>query len=400
MGINYSWSGIVVVRDSPYDRHKMTRAAVMAIAALFQVLGVLSASDAKAFIEKNCTTCHRSPNAPAGLDLSSLTFDLNNADTFGRWVRIHDAVRDGAMPPGGKGPAARPESEAFLKTIAGQMVAHQHRRAATQGRSVLRRLNRYEYENTVRDLLGAPWLQLRDSLPEDGIFHRFNKSGQALDVSHVQMSRYMETAEQAIRMVLASERQPEVRRRYYAREQKRFLGRMRYSSFNRHPERATIPILGFDAQPDVLAERVPITAGESDPKTRELEAFATPASTYIGNEYHFDQFSAPTGGLYRLRFNAYSIWIHTLFGPENRSDRTAWWRPDREKTSRGRTTEPVTIYALSRGGEKRLLGSFDVGPEPALHDMDVHLLPGEMVLPDASRLFRSEERRVGKECGR
>ena len=64
---------------------------------------------------------------------------------------------------------------------------------------MLRRLNRYEYENTVRALLSAPWLQLRDSLPEDGLIHRFNKVGQGLDVSHVQMARYMEAAEQAIR---------------------------------------------------------------------------------------------------------------------------------------------------------------------------------------------------------
>src|SRR5215831_7680659 len=163
--------------------------------------------------------------------------------------------------------------------IAEPMSAHEHARAEQQGRAVLRRLNRYEYENSVRDLLSAPWLQLRDSLPEDGLYQRFNKSGQALDVSHVQVARYMEAAEQAIRQVLAASRQPEMHRRYYARDQKRFLGRMRYSSFNTHPERAMIPVLGFDAQPDVLAEKVPITVGVSDPKTREQEAFATPAST-------------------------------------------------------------------------------------------------------------------------
>src|SRR5947207_14423549 len=81
--------------------------------------------------------------------------------------------------------------------------------ANTTGRSVLRRLNRYEYENTLRDLLSAPWLQLKDSLPEDGILQRFNKSGQSLDVSHVQMMRYMEAAEQAIRLALASASQAE-----------------------------------------------------------------------------------------------------------------------------------------------------------------------------------------------
>jgi hypothetical protein len=310
-------------------------------------------------------------------------------DTFGRWVRVHDAVRDGKMPPGGGSLIKPSDRAAFLNAIAEPVIAHDQMRVETQGRSVLRRLNRYEYENSIRALLSAPWLQLRDGLPEDGLVNRLNKSGQALDISHVQMARYMDAAEQSIRLMVSAGDQPETQKRFYAREQKRFIGRMRYGPFNHHPERAMIPILGFDAQPDVLAEKVPVSVGESDPKTRELEAFATPASTFNGNEYSFDQFNAPVGGRYHLRFNAYSIWIHTLWGTAGMKDRKPWWHPDREKTSGGRTTEPVTIYALRRGGEKRLLGSFDVTPEPGIHDMDVLLLPDEQILPDASRLFRS-----------
>jgi hypothetical protein len=345
--------------------------------------------NARAFVDKNCVACHKGEKAPGGLDLTALAFDLNDTHTFGRWVRIHDQVRDGAMPPGGTGKLPRVERDAFLQAIAAPMITHQQQRAATYGRSVLRRLNRYEYENTLRDIFDAPWLQLRETLPEDGIVQRFNKSGQALDISHVQMSRYLDTAEQAIRLVLAAMQQAPQQQRYYARDQKRMLGRMRYSSFNRHPERASIPILGFEAQPDVLAEKVPLTVGDADPKTRELEAFVTPAGTYTGNEYHFDQFAAPVGGRYRLTFNAYSIWIHTLWVPAATRTLGNWWRPNREKTSKGRTMEPLTIYALSKGGEKRLLGSFDVTPEPGLHTLEVDLLPGEQILPDAARLFRS-----------
>jgi hypothetical protein len=273
------------------------------------------------------------------------------------------------------------------------MIAHERKHAATAGRAVMRRLNRYEYENTVRDLLAAPWLHLRDSLPEDGILNRFNKSGQALDVSHVQMSRYIETAESALRAVLSAAKFPQQTKRYYAREQRRLINRMRYTPFNRHPERASIPILGFEAQPDVLAETAPMTVGDSDPKTRDLEGFATPAGNYVGNEHHFDQFAAPVGGRYRIRLNAFSIWIHTNYGKEGH--RLVYYRPNRHKTSRGRTTEPLTIYALSKGGGKRLLGSFDLTPEPILHDLDVYLLPGEQILPDAARLFRSRPGFIG-----
>jgi uncharacterized protein DUF1592/uncharacterized protein DUF1588/uncharacterized protein DUF1585/uncharacterized protein DUF1587/uncharacterized protein DUF1595/cytochrome c len=340
------------------------------------------------FLDRNCVTCHSTAKAPAGLDLTSLPYDLGDINTFSRWVRIHDQVRDGAMPPRGALVLKPPDQSVFLRMVGEPMKAVEQHRAELVGRSVMRRLNRYEYENTLRDLLAAPWLQLKDMLPEDGMSQGFNKSGQALDISHVQMARYMETAEQALRLALAAAEEPEKKNRYYARDQKRFIGRMRYTSFNRHPERATIPILGFEAQPDVLAEKVPISAGANDPKTRQLEGFATPASTYVGNELHFDEFTAPAGGRYHLTFNAFSIWIHTIYGAGLRADKIEWWRPDRERTSRGRTTEPVTIYALRRG-EKRLLGSFDAKPEPELHELDVYLLPGEQVLPDASGLFRS-----------
>jgi mono/diheme cytochrome c family protein len=346
----------------------------------------------KALIAKNCAVCHHPPNPPLGIDLTALTFNLSDVETFGRWVRVHDAVRNGKMPPGGGNALKEADRAAFVNAIAQPLVAYEHLRGATDGRAVLRRLNRYEYENSVRDLLSAPWLQLKDSLPEDGLNHHFNKSGQALDVSYVQMSAYMEAAEHAIRLLVNAASQPAAHQRYYARDQKRFIGRMHYSPFNHSPERGMIPILGFDAQPDVLKEKVPVSVGESNPKTRELEAFATPASTFNGNDYSFDQFTSPVGGRYHLRFDAYSIWIHTIWGTGSSAanpNRKPWWHPDREKTSRGRTIEPVTIYALRRGGEKRLLGSFDVSPEPTIQEMDVYLLPDEQIMPDASRLFRS-----------
>src|SRR5579862_4310867 len=131
---------------------------------------------ARIFIDKNCAGCHRSSSPPAGIDLTTLEFNLDDVDTFGRWVRVHDAVRDGKMPLGAKNLSAT-DREAFLSAITEPMTGHEQMRVSTRGRSVLRRLNRYEYENSIRDLLSAPWLQLKNALPEDGLIHRLNKSG-------------------------------------------------------------------------------------------------------------------------------------------------------------------------------------------------------------------------------
>jgi hypothetical protein len=383
-------------RLAEYWNNIKTRMVRFLLSLFFGISAAWSAAPmppaARAFVDQNCVGCHATAKAPAGLDLKALSFDLSQPHTYQSWVRVYDAVNKGEMPP--KAPE-KLERGGFLKALGGALQGQEAARVRSEGRSVLRRLNRYEYENTLRDLLHAPWLQLKDMLPEDGLVARFNKSGQALDVSHVQMARYMETAEAALGLVVAAQSQAAIDKRFYARQQKRFQGRMRYSDFNRHPERASIPILGVEAQPDVLAEKVPFTVGDADPAQRDLEGFAFTGSNYVGNEHNWDGFVAPAGGSYRLRFNALSIWVHTLLGREGKKEPNAHWRADRRRTERGRTVEPITIYALSKAGEKRWLGSFDVGPEAAIHEMQVYLLPGDVILPDAARLFRSRPGFVG-----
>lgn len=91
------------------------------------------------------------------------------------------------MPPWKRArPDARELAE-FTGTVGAWLTEFDQQRIARQGRATLRRLNRFEYENALRDLLHAPWLQVKDFLPEDGVAHRFNKSGDALDVSYVEM---------------------------------------------------------------------------------------------------------------------------------------------------------------------------------------------------------------------
>src|SRR6266508_2599434 len=93
--------------------------------------------------------------------------------------------------------------------------------ARCRPRTCRSRMRRYEYENTLRDLLDAPWLQVKEMLPEDGEAYRFNKVGEALGVSHVQMSGYLAAAEYALREALAREttRPATATKRFYAREQ-------------------------------------------------------------------------------------------------------------------------------------------------------------------------------------
>ena len=337
-----------------------------------------------AFLENYCLDCHDAETRKGNLDLTALGHDPGDAKAFAAWVKIHDRVNAGEMPPRKK---AQPEAaavQAFLKTVSTPLVAADRAREAAEGRSTWRRLNRYEYENTLRDLLGAPWLQIRDKLPEDGESHRFNRLGEALDVSHVQMARYLGAADYALRETLGSTAErPETKTvRYYAREQKAFLGKMKLGEFNQSTDRATFPMLGTEAQPDVLSGKAPASVGAADPETREREAMGVVASTYEPLEIRFDQFKAPVAGRYRLRFCGHSFRAGASAGKK-------WWLANREQIMPGERSEPVTVYSETPPRQIRRLGDFDFSTESSVQELDVWLLAGETIRPDASRLFRS-----------
>ncbi|HKQ39086.1 MAG TPA: DUF1592 domain-containing protein [Verrucomicrobiae bacterium] len=347
-------------------------------------LGAALPPNTQQFLEKHCFECHDAEGKKGGLDLTALKFDPANSTNFSAWVLVHDRTSKGEMPPKKKPRPAIAELEAFTNSLASSLISAEQARIAREGRATQRRLNRYEYENTLRDLLRAPWLQIRESLPEDGEAYRFNKVGEALDISHVQMARYLSAADYALRQAMAQyPEQPSFKvRRYYARDQRSYTGPMKFNVFNTAPERATFPVLGFEGQPDVRAGKAPVTVGDDKPELRELEGVGVVASAYEPIEPRFNQFRAPVAGRYKLRFNAYSVWVGP--GQSNR-----WYIPDLDNISRGRRDEPVTITAEIPPRLLRKLGDFDVTPEPGVHELDVWLLAGEMIRPDAGRLFRS-----------
>src|ERR1044072_43386 len=156
-----------------------------AIALMLPVLSVLAATavgadsqrapwagSARTLIEEFCSDCHDSDERKGGLDLTTLTFSPTDATNFQTWVKGHDRLATGETPPKNKPPPAATEIEAFVTQLAASLSAHESEVAARQGRATQRRLNRTEYENALRDLLDAPWLQVKEQLPEDGdAFH-------------------------------------------------------------------------------------------------------------------------------------------------------------------------------------------------------------------------------------
>ena len=365
------------------------------------------------FTDEHCSGCHNDVDNEGGLDLTTFEFAPDDPENFQTWVKVHDRVQSGEMPPDEESRPNRGEVATFTSGLAASLVAAEKQIVAGEGRATQRRLNRYEFENAVRDLLQAPWLQLKSDLPEDGEAELFNKVGDALDVSHVQMTRYMKAANTAMRHVmgielLRNERPPARTVRHWAREEPILTKTFHHGNgrfIRQSPERSTFPVLGFEGQPEVRSREAPVTVGDSDPILRELEAVGWNRSNYHPFHTIWNNFRAPVAGKYRVRWCGYTIWTgpHGVsagnLGEEgkkrNRPRRGRWNSPDGDNVSRGRRDEPITVYAQGPIDVRRV-GGFDLTPDPAVYDLGViTLLENEALVTDAARFFRDRPGSAG-----
>ena len=152
------------------------------------------------FFNKHCYECHDANSAKGGLNLDALSHDLDDEAVMEKWVRLYDRVADGEMPPRENEPPSNGEKRLFREDLAPSLTAAHETRKGT----VLRRLNRREYENTINDLLGIQ-LDLAATLPEDGRSGEFDTVGEALGISPSQMRSYLEAATLAIDTAIAKD---------------------------------------------------------------------------------------------------------------------------------------------------------------------------------------------------
>ena len=156
------------------------------------------------FLNEHCTDCHDGEVKKGDLDLTTLSTEASNSAALKKWVRVFDRVAAGEMPPAKKKQPSAEAVQDFMVALGADLV----RKSDDEKGTVLRRLNRQEYQNTLRDLLGVP-VNVIDTLPEDGRAHGFDNIGEALSISGIQMQRYMEAAELGIDAALNQGVKPE-----------------------------------------------------------------------------------------------------------------------------------------------------------------------------------------------
>ncbi len=323
------------------------------------------------FFQGHCYDCHDSDTQEAGLDLTQLPRDLRDPQVYEKWVLAHDRVVAGEMPPEKKPRPAEHEIEDFRKLLAKELINFEDARIVKEGRAVKRRLNRYEYENALRELLELPLLEVKDSLPEDPTYHGYNKIGKALDMSYVQLSRYLDVADYALRaaMIHQVDKPQPMQGRYYAWDDNHFWNTVYLGPIMR----SNFPLIDYEVQLDIMrGERSAYDRSKRPESQKPYESMAVMASNFEPINGQFSQFKAPHDGWYNLTLSAKTVTISNTF----------------DKASRGMRSEPVRIYSSTHASKLRPLHAIDVTPDRQEFEMRVWLFEGETIHPDATRFPR------------
>jgi mono/diheme cytochrome c family protein len=248
-------------------------------------------------IEQNCAECHDAEMKKGNLDLTTLTFDLADPKGMNRWVRIHDRIEKGEMPP--QADDLPSESRATLvEFLSREIDAADMADVKAHGRGPIRRLTRGEYQNNLRELLQMPHLQIAESLPPDRVSHGFDKITDSLDMSDVQAAAYLKAAETVLRAALAPSVEPPPSQTYRAdalamiRPNQNFFGGQRafyHALENRRLEKDEAGELSKNAD-----------------RRQQVEAVFFRTS-FQATRHHVKGFAAKTAGRYRVRFSARAV---------------------------------------------------------------------------------------------
>ena len=176
------------------------------ISSILSVSPLLPAeSPPESFFETHCYDCHDSETKKGKFDLSSLPRDFAEPAQFAQWVKVFDRIESGEMPPKKKERPPAEQKLAAMTWLKSALIVGENERLAGEERTGIRRLTRVEYEHTVRDLLDMPGITLKSELPADGSAHGFDTNSDALDISHVNLAKYIEAADHILDLAIATQ---------------------------------------------------------------------------------------------------------------------------------------------------------------------------------------------------
>ena len=127
------------------------------------------------FLKTHCVRCHGSEKQNGQVRFDNASWEIADNDTAQRWQDVLDQLNGGDMPPEGEKQPSNEELAAALDTLTGAVLEARRRLTDHGGEIKMRRLNRREYSNTIRDLFGFDVPP--EDIPEDGEIATFDTVG-------------------------------------------------------------------------------------------------------------------------------------------------------------------------------------------------------------------------------
>ena len=153
------------------------------------------------FIADNCVFCHNAKKPSGGLNLEKFQTAASLSEGRETWEHAIQKIQSGEMPPKGAPKPDPAEVKTFLNFLESEFARADKNVKPDPGRVTARRLNRAEYNNTVRDLLGVDINPSAD-FPQDDSGYGFDNIGDVLSISPVLMEKYLTAAEKIARTAI------------------------------------------------------------------------------------------------------------------------------------------------------------------------------------------------------
>ena len=167
-------------------------------------------TDVRPFLAKYCVGCHGPNKQKADLRVDKLDPDMVHGGDTDMWQEVLDLINVSEMPPkDAKLQPKRAERQVIVEALTASLRQAMEAKRSTGGRNVLRRLTAYEYNNTLRDLLGLDLQYATDLPPEGAAQEGFKNNSSVLGTSALHLEYFERIARAALeRIILAPTDQP------------------------------------------------------------------------------------------------------------------------------------------------------------------------------------------------
>jgi mono/diheme cytochrome c family protein len=156
----------------------------------------------KPFLAAHCYDCHGNEGEPEkGLNLQAFQSVMSLSEHRERWDHVVEKLRGSEMPPIEEEQPPEEQRQAVATWIARELERIDRTTPPDPGRVTARRLNRTEYNNTIKELLGVE-IRPADDFPQDDSGYGFDNIGDVLSLSPALMEKYVTAADRVARQAL------------------------------------------------------------------------------------------------------------------------------------------------------------------------------------------------------